>query len=533
MKNMMKKNHETLQFILRGLGIGAIYLLAALFCAKTRTSSGDWALVWFPAGIATCTLFLLGYRYWIWIFLANMSGTLLFSHQLSMRGLLLATTGTLGACTGTYFYKKYTSSRPTFSNLREVFLFVAVILGLGSFVTAITGVLSLFFIGLLPADRFFMTLRGWWIGGAMGNLIIVPFVMNFWNDSRFHFRKLGFFKLEGAVLFILVAGISALVFTPLADYNHSLLIRPYLLFGVIICSALRFGVLGASLSGVVITITAMAGFIMGYVAFPHYSELERVVLFQYLLSVLTLTGLILAASLRERERAIDARNEFLTIASHELRTPITALKMKLQITQKRLKALPAAGRAEAEQLEFLGAVDGQVNRLVQIVYQLLDVSQVERNSIRLSPERLQLKSLIEEVLDRSSIALSAASCTLEKQIDEDIQCHWDSTRIEQVLDNLLSNSIKYAPGSLIRVSTQKVGEKALITVKDHGPGIEPSRQPFIFDRFVRASDSTHVTGLGLGLFICRQIVKAHGGTIEVKSQPGKGANFTITLPLTV
>ena len=323
---------------------------------------------------------------------------------------------------------------------------------------------------------------------------------------------------------------TSLIFTPLAELNHSLIVRPYLLFTLILWSALRFDLLGSTVASVLIASTALIGALMGFEPFPKYATDERLVLAQYLISAVTLTGLVLASAVREKSRAVEARNEFLSIASHELKTPITSLKLKLQITQKRIQSVPEKDPAQIDQLEFLNTVNKQINRLVQIVDQLLDVSQAERKTIQLSPDDFNLSSLIESVLERLSADFTNANCKLETSLQSDIECHWDPNRIEQVLENILTNAIKYAKGTLIQIKTKQIGENVKIVIQDHGPGIEPSRQAFIFDRFVRASDSLYVSGLGLGLFISKQIVKAHGGGIEVKSKLGQGSSFIITIP---
>jgi signal transduction histidine kinase len=107
---------------------------------------------------------------------------------------------------------------------------------------------------------------------------------------------------------------------------------------------------------------------------------------------------------------------------------------------------------------------------------------------------------------------------------------WDSSRLEQVLTNLLTNALKFGPGQPIEVGIHNAGVAAELVVRDYGVGIDPARQPFVFDRFERAVSARHYGGLGLGLYITRRIIQAHGGNVRVASEPGRGATFTVTLP---
>jgi signal transduction histidine kinase len=241
--------------------------------------------------------------------------------------------------------------------------------------------------------------------------------------------------------------------------------------------------------------------------------------------------MVVAATVREKSEALEARNEFLDIASHELKTPITSLKLQLQLLQRRLDHKNDLTPAEMEHITFLKKVDHQVNRLVKIVEQLLDVSRAERNLLQLEREEVILNDLVQNLADRLSGDLMNAKCSLKLNFPGEIKGNWDPFRMEQVLENLISNAIKYAPCKAIEVSAAIKNDLVEIRVKDQGPGIPVEKQHSIFDRFVRATETRHVQGLGLGLFITRRIVEAHGGTIKVKSGSDIGTTFTVLIPL--
>jgi len=242
-------------------------------------------------------------------------------------------------------------------------------------------------------------------------------------------------------------------------------------------------------------------------------------------------GLDNARLYRQAQNAIEARNEFLSIASHELRTPLTPLMIILH------RLLDPAGREPLEAIapERLRAMltrsERQVQRLVTLIDSLLDVSRISSGSIRLQPQPLDLAELAREVGARFADELAKAGCPLRLSADEPVCGVWDKLRLEQVLTNLLGNATKYGAGGPIEIKVERSGELAVLQVRDHGIGIEPDKVGRIFDRFERAVSSRSYGGLGLGLYIARQIIESHGGSIRVASTMGTGSTFTIELPV--
>lgn len=234
---------------------------------------------------------------------------------------------------------------------------------------------------------------------------------------------------------------------------------------------------------------------------------------------------------RESQEAILARDEFLSIASHELRTPITALRLGLQ----RLFRL-ARGGAEPPWKTVAASLEGierQGRRLTLLIDGLLDVARLQSHRIQLDLEEVDLSEVVRDVVAQLEGVLSRTHTPLTVRADTPVVGHWDRLRLEQVVTNLLDNAIKYGAKSLIEVTVAVEGDSALLTVKDGGIGIPPERLPFIFGRFERAVSSRNYGGLGLGLYIVRQIVELHGGSIQAESAPGQGSTFTVRLPLSV
>ncbi|MFP2929208.1 ATP-binding protein [Pyxidicoccus sp. 3LG] len=244
------------------------------------------------------------------------------------------------------------------------------------------------------------------------------------------------------------------------------------------------------------------------------------------LAALAMTELELRAT-RALDLDVKARDEFLSIAAHELRTPLTPLKLQLETLRR---SVVAAGLEDDRVLRHLERSTAQVQRLAQLVERLLDVSRVATGRLGLLLEELDLSTLAAEVTDRFREEAEVAGSRLEVHIDGPVRGVWDQLRIEQVLSSLISNAIKYGAGRPIDVRVEGGGEVARMCVKDRGIGLASEDTHRIFGRFERAVSQKRYGGLGLGLYVARQIIEAHGGNIVVRSKLGEGSTFTVFLP---
>lgn len=233
---------------------------------------------------------------------------------------------------------------------------------------------------------------------------------------------------------------------------------------------------------------------------------------------------------RDAQDAILVRDEFFSIASHELKTPITSLKLLLHLTQRAVKRAEGAAPPTEKITKMLDTSSRQVDHLTRLVEDLLDITKIRAGKLTFHFEELDLSELTKELVERYSSEISAAQCPLEISIEPNVLGVWDRTRIEQVLMNLISNAIKYAPGAPIGIKVSSQGGMARISVQDCGPGIARDQQGKIFERFERVVSSPQIGGLGLGLFIAKQIVEGHNGTIRIESEPRKGSTFIVELP---
>jgi signal transduction histidine kinase len=234
---------------------------------------------------------------------------------------------------------------------------------------------------------------------------------------------------------------------------------------------------------------------------------------------------------RESLRSIQLREDFISIASHELRTPLTPLKMQIFILKKHLKEVAPLLPKGKDLERILQRSDQQLDRMTRLVEDLLDVSRITKGSFILNREEFDLGELVREVSERYQKEFEKAGCAGVFEIEMGVKGKWDRLRIEQVIVNLITNAIKYAPSKPVEICVFQDGKTANLSVRDYGIGIEKADQIKIFDQFERAVPITAYGGLGLGLYITQQIVRAHGGTIRVESEPGKGSTFLVQLPM--
>ncbi|WP_239014667.1 MEDS domain-containing protein [Archangium violaceum] len=226
--------------------------------------------------------------------------------------------------------------------------------------------------------------------------------------------------------------------------------------------------------------------------------------------------------------AVRSRDEFLSVASHELKTPITSLQLYVQ----GMVRAKAKGTLTAEQLNVrLLRIQEQCGRLEKLINNLLDVSRADVRTPVLQRESFDMSELVTDTVERFAEEFARARCQVTVDAREAIVGCWDRMRVEQALTNLLQNATRYAPGAPVHIRVQAEGPWVRLVVRDAGPGIAEKDHERIFERFVQAGSQTFSGGFGLGLWIVKQMVDAHQGTVTLVSRPGAGATFTLMLPL--
>jgi len=234
---------------------------------------------------------------------------------------------------------------------------------------------------------------------------------------------------------------------------------------------------------------------------------------------------------KELQDAVVARDEFISIASHELKTPLTSLKILTQMQAR----LAMQGKPEAYAKErvdrYIEKSDKLVTRLDRLIEDMLDISRIRTGKLTLQMANADLVALGKDVLDRfQELFIASSGEKISFKAPNEAFASMDVMRVEQVIQNLLQNALKYGDGRGAEVFIEDLLDRVALTVKDQGMGIEPDKQKKIFERFERGINANHISGLGLGLYIAREIIHSLGGTISVESAPGKGSAFRFEIP---
>ena len=229
------------------------------------------------------------------------------------------------------------------------------------------------------------------------------------------------------------------------------------------------------------------------------------------------------------KQALDARNEFISIASHELKTPLTTLKLQNWLLTQKVQKINF-GSHEGSLMGYLERNERQLKRLIRLIDDMLDLSRITTNPIRLHLEEFDLRNLVEEVVEQFSNQFQAAGIQVTLKAETPVIGHWDYLRMQQVITNLFSNAIKFAKQAPLLIQLTEQGSKAILIIEDHGAGVKKEFREKIFERYERGTKDINTAGLGLGLSITRHIIEHHHGKIQITDSQPNGARFTITLP---
>ncbi|EPJ92976.1 response regulator receiver Signal transduction histidine kinase [Pseudomonas psychrophila] len=233
----------------------------------------------------------------------------------------------------------------------------------------------------------------------------------------------------------------------------------------------------------------------------------------------------------ELERAVRMRDDFMSIVSHEVRTPLNGLILETQLRKMHLARDNAAAFTMEKMHAMVDRDERQILSLIRLIEDMLDVSRIRTGKLSIRPAEFDLARTVDRLLENFSAQISAAQSSVNFTAEYPVVGQWDEFRIEQVISNLLTNALRYGANKPIDVTVYIEGDQAVVDVRDQGIGISQENQQRVFQQFERVSASQVAAGLGLGLFISEQIVAAHSGTISVRSELGEGALFRVCLPL--
>jgi signal transduction histidine kinase len=512
--------------------LAVVYAVVARLGLGVEALGGLAALVWPPTGVALAALVIFGVEHWPGVTLGALMANIGAGAAAGVAtGIALG--NTLEAVIGATMVMRMAGPDRGLGTLRSVAALVAAALG-STLVSATVGVASMVGGNVIAAEQIATTWLSWWLGDVIGALVVAPLLLNFSVPSSDWWRGK---SLEASALALLLVLTVVFVF----DHGDGAFVdpirRPFLVTPYLIWAAVRFGPRGATLATFVASAGAIAVTALRRDTLKATELHDRLLELQCFMAVAAVTFLILAAAVAERRRlleferaahaearrAVQVRDDFLAIASHELRTPLTPLKLQLD-------GLIRAFEGDPRNKERLERAARQTERLARLTENLLEVSRISAGRLDIDVERLDLVELLADVLDQQREDAVRAGSALRFERPEALWVVWDRARTAQALSALLSNAIRYGKGHPIEITIRSDDGGVGVAVRDQGAGIEPAALARIFERFERAAAARAYGGLGLGLYVAREIARAHGGDISVTSTPGVGSVFTLRIP---
>ena len=518
----------------------AVYFAAGKLGLALATVHPSASAFWPPTGIAIAALLLLGPRAWPAVFVGA------FAVNVTTAGSIASSAGiaagnTLEALAAAYLVRRFANGRHAFLHPGTTGRFAAAAAA-ACVVSATIGVSTLTLTGFADAAAFGPIWLTWWLGDVSGALVLAPLlVLAFTPVPQLRGRGnapelIAMISVSAAVAVIVLTPLS-----PVAAINEPV---GYLLFPLLVWPAIRFGPRAAAGMAAGIAALAALGATQGAGPWARGDPNETLLLLQAFNAVAMLTSLVLATLVLERQRAeeslrqveerlrraeegkVAARDEFLQIAAHELRTPITALSAAVQLLLRDTAGGAPSAQTLRRTVELIGA---QAARLETLVERLLDTVRIQAGRMELDITEADLVELCTQV------AREAQALTTRHEITvlapQPVRAPVDALRIEQVLRNLVDNAVKFSPGGRVEIAVSLAGRRAEIAVRDRGPGIPPELRERVFERFYQARPEEGRRGLGLGLHVSRHIVQLHGGEITAEQPPGGGTRIVVRLPV--
>jgi signal transduction histidine kinase len=511
--------------------LGAAYVAVSKLGLMVGAVGGFATLVWPATGMSLIALLEFGSALWPGIALGAFAVNFWAGAPLPVAAAI-ACGNTLEAVIGAYLVRRVAAGTDELLDRPPAVGGLILVAGVSTAVSASFGAISLLLGGKISPADFYFIWRVWWLGDAISDLIVAPVLVAWttWRREAWQSKR----TIEAIALALTMGLATAGVFFGRRSILTDMALGPYLLFPPLIWAAFRFGPRVVVSLSLLAAIVAICGTALGFGPFAIGSLSERLLPLQAFMTIWSATGLLLGAAVSERRRAeaeareaVRARDEFLSIASHELKTPLTSLQLQIESLAVKLKAALSLPAALSTKLQ---TILRQTRRLGELIDNLLDVSRITSRRLDLQLEEVDLAALVKDVAARAEERLAQAGSPLELEVVGPVWGYWDKQRLHQVIDNLLANAIKYGAGKPITISLKASAEAAVLMIRDQGIGIAPEDQARIFQRFVRAVSPQQYGGFGLGLWIARQIVERLGGGIRVTSEPNQGSTFTVALP---
>jgi signal transduction histidine kinase len=539
--------------------LAVVYIAAGRLGLRLDAVGGFATLVWAPSGIALAALLLFGPRLWpgisIGAFLVNV-----WAGAPIPVALGIALGNTLEGILGALALRRIRPIRYTLDRVTDAIALIVFGGGLSTLVGATIGAGTLVLGGVVMSSQLLVTWAAWWLGDAIGDLIVAPLILTWAAAGRIRIRPAQ--AAEAAAAFILLAVVTSLIFgSPAA--GQSRFWHPYMVAPPLAWIALRFGPRGTATATALLASIANAYTALGSGPFAIGPLYENLFYLQTFMAITAATALTLTAAIatvaesaraevyrtrlleaeraartdaeiaeREARYANKAKSDFLAVMSHELRTPLTAIVGYTDLLQSGV-----SGETTTKQREYLDRIKATSDHLRDLIEGILTFSRLEiGQEADVQMERSDVGEIVKEVADIAEPLVKAKGLGFTIELPPDMKpVDTDPGKLRQVLLNLLSNAVKFTEHGEIRLKGILEDDHVLLRVTDTGLGIAPEHLEKIFEPFWQAERgfTRKAGGTGLGLNVSRRLARAIGGELVVQSALDKGSTFTVILPTNV
>lgn len=520
--------------------LALVYFGSARLGLKLDAVAGVATPIWPPSGIALAAAFFLGYRIWPGIALGAFFANFTVGQPWYV-ALAIAFGNTIEPLFAAFLLKE-TGFRASLRRLRDVMLLIF-LAGMGSTIlSAMAGVWTVWAAGNLPSSALASAWWTWWCGDLLSDLVLAPVILTWWQLPR---RPVLLRRVpEFFLLFAALTAASQMAFGVWSVWWQTPYPLVYLIFPFLVWVAMRFNPRVASFVVLWVASLAIWHTTEGVGPFRFSTLHESLVALQIFLGILSTTSLVLSALFTERRKAEretrrhiadlqrlnQLKSEFASIVAHELKTPLTVIREGIGLVLDGVD-----GEINEPQAETLNMARDNVDRLSRLIGNVLNYEKLESGKLTLDVEPTDLCALFREVFNFMELIARKKNISVVQEIPEEpltVVC--DPDRIKEVLINLLDNAIKHSyAGETVEVRLENPPGKVHFEVEDSGHGIPIGEQSNIFAMFRQAPSEgrVRIPGSGIGLAVCKQLVELHHGKIWVESSPGRGAKFSVELPL--
>jgi len=519
--------------------IAVLYVLAARAGLQLDAISGFATLVWPPTGIALAALLLGGFALWPGVFLGAVVANILTGAPLLIAGGI-GIGNTLEALLAAYALTRLAKFHPAIDRVRDAIGLIILSALLSPLVSATIGVATLHFGGIVPRGQVAEAWRAWWLGDAIGALLVAPPLLVWTARPVFASTR----RLLEAILLAASVIVTSLLIFSAPNVTTPAFNQAYLIFPVMIWAAVRFGQHGAVSTSLVVSVIAVWATATGHGPFLHNTLHGSLFALQIFAGVTASTFLVLGAATAERERAVrelriahgiaatanQAKAEFLAVMSHELRTPLNAIAGYAELLE-----LGIPGALNSDQKDAVVRIHRNEQHLLNLIDDVLTFARAEAGASSLNTRQLTvcneldaLEPLLEPQLRQKRLELKREPC------DTKLEVCADPTKLRQILANIAGNAIKFTPaGGSICISAISRGDDVLISVADTGIGVPSDKLSQIFEPFFQLNRgmTREYSGVGLGLAIARDLAREMGGDIFFGSELGRGSVVSVALPV--